>query len=194
MLGNRSAVFDVYSYCSAFWVCLEFAELFLKRGNKNTVLQFQKSIFWTLESTVNWNNNVTCRVVRLTKMTGSSSDDWIFWHLGYKPSQSQLNTALSLIYTYWSSPGDAIKTQEHSHWITHSKYYTWIKSSNQRSISNSSSATSFPWLSPTENWNYWTRSAIRLYGSSFARIPRKTPSSSVVDACLQLRFLTLDLL
>jgi hypothetical protein len=24
--------------------------------------------------------NVTCRVVRVTRMTSSSSDDWIYWH------------------------------------------------------------------------------------------------------------------
>jgi hypothetical protein len=29
-------------------------------------------------------NIVTCRVVRMTIMTGSSSDDWIYWHFGYK--------------------------------------------------------------------------------------------------------------
>jgi hypothetical protein len=31
-------------------------------------------------------NIVTCMVVRSTKMTGSSSDDWIYWHLGYNLS------------------------------------------------------------------------------------------------------------
>jgi hypothetical protein len=31
-----------------------------------------------------WEYIVTCRMVRATKMTGSSSDDWIYWHLGYK--------------------------------------------------------------------------------------------------------------
>jgi hypothetical protein len=30
------------------------------------------------------NNNVKCRVVRVTKTTGSSSDDWIYYHFGYK--------------------------------------------------------------------------------------------------------------
>jgi hypothetical protein len=34
----------------------------------------------------NNNNNVTCRVVRVTKITGSSSDDWIYYHLGYSLS------------------------------------------------------------------------------------------------------------
>jgi hypothetical protein len=29
---------------------------------------------------------VTCRVVRVTKITGSSSDDWIYWHFGYSIS------------------------------------------------------------------------------------------------------------
>jgi hypothetical protein len=27
---------------------------------------------------------VTCRRVRVTIMTGSNSDDWIYWHFGYK--------------------------------------------------------------------------------------------------------------
>jgi hypothetical protein len=29
---------------------------------------------------------VTRRVVRVTKITGSRSDDWIYWHFGYNPS------------------------------------------------------------------------------------------------------------
>jgi hypothetical protein len=29
---------------------------------------------------------VTCRRVRVTIMTGSSLDDWIYWHFGYNPS------------------------------------------------------------------------------------------------------------
>jgi hypothetical protein len=33
---------------------------------------------------------VTCRVVRATKMTGSSSDDWIYYHVGYDLSESHL--------------------------------------------------------------------------------------------------------
>jgi hypothetical protein len=28
-------------------------------------------------------NIVTCRRVRVTIMTGSSSDDWIYWYIGY---------------------------------------------------------------------------------------------------------------
>jgi hypothetical protein len=28
-------------------------------------------------------DTVTCRVIRVTKITGSSSDDWIYWHFGY---------------------------------------------------------------------------------------------------------------
>jgi hypothetical protein len=28
-------------------------------------------------------NIVTCTVVRVTKITGSSSDVWIYWHFGY---------------------------------------------------------------------------------------------------------------
>jgi hypothetical protein len=30
------------------------------------------------------NNTVTCRVVRVMKRTGSITDDWIYYHLGYK--------------------------------------------------------------------------------------------------------------
>jgi hypothetical protein len=29
---------------------------------------------------------ITCRVVRVTKITGPRSDDWIYWHFGYKLS------------------------------------------------------------------------------------------------------------
>jgi hypothetical protein len=29
---------------------------------------------------------VTCRRVHVTIMTGSSSDDWIYWHVGYNLS------------------------------------------------------------------------------------------------------------
>jgi hypothetical protein len=29
-------------------------------------------------------NIITCRVVCVMKMTGSSSDDWIYWHFSYK--------------------------------------------------------------------------------------------------------------
>jgi hypothetical protein len=46
----------------------------------------------------------TCRLVRVTKITGSGSDDWNYCHLGYKFSWTHLNTALSLIYTISSSP------------------------------------------------------------------------------------------
>jgi hypothetical protein len=44
-------------------------------------------------------NIVMCRSVRLTKIAGSSSDDWIYWHFGYNLSLITINTALSLIYT-----------------------------------------------------------------------------------------------
>jgi hypothetical protein len=30
------------------------------------------------------NDIATCRMVRVTIVTGSSSDDWIYWHFGYK--------------------------------------------------------------------------------------------------------------
>jgi hypothetical protein len=29
-------------------------------------------------------NIVTCKWVRVTKIKGSRSDDWIYWHFGYK--------------------------------------------------------------------------------------------------------------
>jgi hypothetical protein len=60
-----------------------------------------------------------------------------------------------------------------------------------RPTSNSSSTTNFPWLSPTENW---TCSPNCLQENSSARIPRKTPSSVVKDACLQLHCLAVDVL
>jgi hypothetical protein len=31
----------------------------------------------------NHKHTVTCRVARVTIKTGSSSDDWIYWHFGY---------------------------------------------------------------------------------------------------------------
>jgi hypothetical protein len=45
----------------------------------------------------------------VTKIRGSSSDDWIYWHFGYTLSLSlslliTINTALSLIYTIYGSP------------------------------------------------------------------------------------------
>jgi hypothetical protein len=61
-----------------------------------------------------------------------------------------------------------------------------------RPTSSSSSTTNFPWLSPTENW--LTRSADCLQDNSSARIPRKTPSSFIKDACLELRCLAIDVL
>jgi hypothetical protein len=39
----------------------------------------------------------------MTIITGSSSDDWIYWHFGYSLSIA-INTALSMIYTIYSSP------------------------------------------------------------------------------------------
>jgi hypothetical protein len=52
------------------------------------------SVFTTVRSY----SIVTCKVVvRVTKIIGSTSDDWIYYHLGYKFSQSHLNTALSLL-------------------------------------------------------------------------------------------------
>jgi hypothetical protein len=57
------------------------------------------------------NSVVTCRRVHVAIVTGSTSDDWIYWHFGYNLSWLQLiqlvltnHTALSLIYTLSSSP------------------------------------------------------------------------------------------
>jgi hypothetical protein len=48
---------------------------------------------------------VSCRVVRVTKITGSGSDDWNYWHFGYTLCLLiRINTALSLIYIIYSSP------------------------------------------------------------------------------------------
>jgi hypothetical protein len=71
------------------------------------------------------------------------------------------------------------------HYSTHSHHTLNL----HRLTFNSFSTTNFPWLSPTENW---TCSADCLQGNSSARTPRKTPSSIVEDACLQLRCLVID--
>jgi hypothetical protein len=61
---------------------------------------------------------MTCSVVRATKVTGSISDDWIYWHFGYKfyhisPIYTHFITDNHThTHTHWSSPGNAIKTQE----------------------------------------------------------------------------------
>jgi hypothetical protein len=65
---------------------------------------------------------VTCSVLRATKMTGSSLDHWICWHFGY---------TLFLNYDYYGAI--ALSTLYNSLLHTHSKYYTWIKSSNHTS-------------------------------------------------------------
>jgi hypothetical protein len=41
--------------------------------------------------------------VSVTKLTGPRSDDWIYQHFGYK-FLVKINTALSLIYSIYSSP------------------------------------------------------------------------------------------
>jgi hypothetical protein len=49
----------------------------------------------------------------VTKMTGSISDDWIYWHLGYKffHNYNQYR-AIADLHTHGSSPGNTIKAQE----------------------------------------------------------------------------------
>jgi hypothetical protein len=54
-------------------------------------------------------NIVTCRGLHVTKLTGASSEDWVYKHFGYTLSESHLNTALLLIYSLFSSP-------LHMHW------------------------------------------------------------------------------
>jgi hypothetical protein len=44
-------------------------------------------------------NFVTCRGICVTKIRDSRSDDWIYWHFGYKFSQSHSIITLSLFYT-----------------------------------------------------------------------------------------------
>jgi hypothetical protein len=39
-----------------------------------------------LLATMRRRNIVTCRGARIMKITGSGSDDWIYWHFGYKLS------------------------------------------------------------------------------------------------------------
>jgi hypothetical protein len=71
------------------------------------------------------------------------------------------NTALSLIYTIYSShlTRTRILSLPSSILVTELKRLTVTKSSNHtlslhRVTSNSSSTTNFPWLSPTENWPF----------------------------------------
>jgi hypothetical protein len=45
----------------------------------------------------------TCIALRVTKITGSSSDDYIHWHFGYTLSLNYNYTVLSLIYAIYSS-------------------------------------------------------------------------------------------
>jgi hypothetical protein len=50
---------------------------------------------------------VTCWMVRVTNKTGSSTDDWIYWQLGYTLTLNYTytgNAALSLIYTIYRAP------------------------------------------------------------------------------------------
>jgi hypothetical protein len=86
---------------------------------------------------------------------------------------------LSLIYTHiqWSSPGTTTKTQElyKCHWITHSKYYTWMKPSNH-TLSLHRSTKFRGYLLPSTQKSDLNRSA-------FARTPRETPSS-IDETCL----------
>jgi hypothetical protein len=48
-------------------------------------------------------NIATCTVVRVTKLTGSSSDDRIYWHVPLQSLLITLNTGLFLNYTLYSS-------------------------------------------------------------------------------------------
>jgi hypothetical protein len=43
-------------------------------------------ILWDFPCVYVCTDIVTCTVVRMTKMMGSSSDDWIYWHFGYNLS------------------------------------------------------------------------------------------------------------
>jgi hypothetical protein len=38
----------------------------------------------SLQSVIQFTNILSPIGVRVTKMTGSRSDDWIYWHIGYK--------------------------------------------------------------------------------------------------------------
>jgi hypothetical protein len=126
-------------------------------------------------------------------MTGSSSDDWIYFHFHYNLLVTFKYSAIADLLKHWSSPGTTSKTQERSqsHWNTHSKHHTWMKSSNHTSRLHSS--TNFPWLSSTEN-SELNCSAVYFWDNSFSRTPPKTPSPIVVDPCLPLRCLATDFL
>jgi hypothetical protein len=63
----------------------------------------------------------------VTKIMGSSSDDWIYEHFGYTLSLLiTINAALSLIWKIYSSP-------MHTHWDSHlSLVVSWQRISTQK--------------------------------------------------------------
>jgi hypothetical protein len=52
--------------------------------------------------------NVMCRGVRVTKLTGSSSDDWIYYHSGYYKF-SQLQSIITDLQTFHSTAAHALR-------------------------------------------------------------------------------------
>jgi hypothetical protein len=54
---------------------------------KHRMCQEEMSIFWEVIASVILTKMmyiiITCRAVRVTKITGSRSDDLIYWHVGY---------------------------------------------------------------------------------------------------------------
>jgi hypothetical protein len=76
------------------------------------------------------------------------------------------------------------------HYSTQNLQFTYLRL--HRPTSNSCSCMNFLWRSPTEK--RLTGSADCLQDNSTARTPRKTPSFSVKDACLQLRCLATGIL
>jgi hypothetical protein len=115
-------------------------------------------------------------------------------------NRAQLWLSLDNVFTIRFLSPDFTQELQKSHLITHSRYHgttAHTKSSNHTlslhgPASNSSSTMNFPWPSSPENW--LTRSADCLQDNCSVRTPRKTPSSSVKDACLQLRCLARDVL
>jgi hypothetical protein len=95
------------------------------------------------------------------------SDDWIYWRLFFQSFLITTNTALLLIYilsisllnTHYDSESSLVVS-----WERNENSLTVNKSSNHtlclhRLTSNSSSTTTFSWLSPTETeLEFWTAS------------------------------------
>jgi hypothetical protein len=65
--------------------CIDLYDVFQQRITLWRVLcKFSFALFISDKSLMHRTRIVTCRVVRATKITDSTSGDWIYYHLGYK--------------------------------------------------------------------------------------------------------------